>query len=222
MCFRTLFVAVLAASSLCFGADDCPFSQLSPERILLLEKFGSAGSKAERVKIFSSASSQRQLDIIDTLAAQRLVNWGKFVEVRFIEEMYELARHPSAQREASRQALQHLIQVFHSGANPTLYGVGKVDHEATGSGFGTGQTNAEFSRARAVVFACGLAAEGLGGEYENALLLAGLKEVLTGSAGRPVGRGLEAEAVRAGLTLVSDPGSKFSEQLKPVAKSLIK
>ncbi len=219
---RNVLCGFFALASLSFAGNDCPFSQLSPERLQAVKRFGEHTDGARRLLLFSAANPEEQKDMIDTIATERLAHWGKFEEVSLIEALAQMALHSTAHREASRQALHHLTQVFHSGADPTWYGVAKIDHSPTGSGFSTGQTNAEFSRARAIDLACELAAQGLGGEYENSLLLNGLKEAQTGSAARPPGRGLEIDSARSGLKRLSAPESKFSEHLKARALALLR
>jgi hypothetical protein len=221
MCFWYALVGLFALTPLSFASEDCPFYKLPANRLDEVAQFSQEVNPYKQLEMFAKASAEGQRDMIDNLASKRLAKRGDFDEVQFLAEMYRFARDSSARPEASRQALQHLIQVFYSGAAPLWYGEAKLEQALTGSGFGTGQSDLEFSRSRAIAFACSLAAEGLGGGYEDALLLAGLEAVQTGSAGRPPGGRQEIQSVEAGLRLLGDPQSKFPGHLKPIVLNLI-
>jgi|GEM_PF-4731507 len=214
-------LAFLVFSNFVWPSDQCPFSKLSPARLANIEQLLRASSPSKQLELFDAASPREQSDIVDIFASQRLANWGTFTETVSLQQMHQLALRPAAHREATRQTLQHLVQVFHSGADPTIFDDFKIDHTLTESGFTTGQSNMEFSRKVAIDYACDLASKGLGGEYEYAILINGLNEALVGSKNRPPGRGMEFDAVAEGAKILLAPDSKFPDHLRPAVQRLL-
>lgn len=217
---RYFWLLLFTLSGISFGNPNCPFSKLSTERRTAIEVFAQSTREAQ-IKLFAGAKPDLQKDYIDTLALSRAGYVGTFTETLFLDQIYALANHPKADRISTRQALRHLIYVFHSRVDPVWYDDFQVSDEMTGSGFRSGQSNMEYSRKLAIDYSAQLAAKGLGGEYEDTLLLNGLKECQIGSEGRPAGRGMELAAAKEGLTLLSMSSSQFPSHLKPAAARLI-